>query len=133
MKEIAGLTITHEEQSKVTPLELLKDFSDTSSDWHFLEQASSHYADEKNVPAIIVRHQDEEASVEADLGFVACAAHEPCDFHLAVVTAVGTREPLSREHRQEEIAHFARDFGAYLDHRNSNHRLDVSEQEAVPA
>lgn len=133
MKEIAGLTITHDEQSKTTPLELLKDFADTSADWHFLERASSHYADAKNVPAIVVRHHSEDASVETDLGFVACAAHEPCDFHLAVVTAVGTQDALSREHRQEEIAHFVRDFGSYLDTRNSDHRLEVSEQEAVPA
>ena len=130
MKKISHLQITPDEKARCTPLELLEDFADSSSEWHFLEKDSMHYAKAKKAPAGVLRYSTPQASREADLAFVADESQEYTTFHLAVVTASAKDASFPPKQRQEKIARFEETFRGYLNERNTRNRLNVSKKAA---
>lgn len=127
MDPIADLAIKPHQQAPVTPLELLKDFADTSSEWHVLENVSSCYANVKNAPAVVMRHRTFPKLEETDLGFVATEPAEKTTFRLAVVAPASVEENLTARDQQETIHDFAESFQGYLSERAVETHLDVKQ------
>jgi len=93
---IANLALTPTSNAKLTPLEVLADFADATRGWVYLERASRHYADQKAVPALVLRHYREGAPPHIDFAFAATSA-ESDEVRLVILDAPDTDEPLSEQ------------------------------------
>ena len=91
---IAQIALTSRENAKLTPLEVLGDFADSTQGWVYLEQASRHYADEKNQPGLILRHYREGAPPHVDFAF-AELDDTPGEVRLILLDAPDLDESLS--------------------------------------
>ena len=111
---IVHLALVPTDASRVTPLEVLEDFADASAGWHYLEAESSHYADEKGVPACVLRHRLAEIGLFVDVAFAAVASDEWSDFELVVLDRPDA-EPIDRETRDALVQTLLRDLQMYLD------------------
>ncbi|PQJ34608.1 hypothetical protein BSZ35_08345 [Salinibacter sp. 10B] len=93
---IANLALTPTSNAKLTPLEVLADFADATRGWVYLERASRHYADQKAVPALVLRHYRQGAPPHIDFAFASTSA-ESDEVRLVILDAPDTDEPLSEQ------------------------------------
>lgn len=130
MEVITHLSIAPADKSSVTPLELLRDFADSSPAWHYMEHLSSAYADERKTPACVLRHHRHgNESAEANLVFSAEDENELGSFTLRLVTSATYEEDLDPGQRQEAVSHFTEAFRGYLAVRSSHAEVKVERQE----
>lgn len=124
MEPIAHLALTPSENAKLTPLEVLADFADATQGWVYLERDSRHYADEKGVPALMLRHWREGTPSHVDLAFAA----DPDDtetVHLVILDAPDVDETLTREQRAALLETFLEALRGYLKERPEHVTLHV--------
>lgn len=121
---IAHLALTPEENAKLTPLEILADFADATQGWVYLERASRHYAEQKDRPALVLRHYRDDVPAHVDLAF-ATAPNENEDVRLVILDAPDAEEPLSREQRSRLLELFLEALRDYLSTRPDHVRLHV--------
>jgi hypothetical protein len=121
---IAQLALTAEETAKLTPLEVLADFADATRGWVYLERASRHYADQKDVPALVLRHWREGAPPHVDFAFAAVPG-ETDEVRLVILDAPDTEEPLSRKQHTLLLETFLEALRGYLKSRPDHVRLHV--------
>ncbi|MFB6249312.1 MAG: hypothetical protein ABEL97_12160 [Salinibacter sp.] len=128
---IAQLTLTAEENAKLTPLEVLADFADATQGWVYLEQASRHYAEQKEVPALVLRHWRQGAPPHVDFAFAAPSDGDH-EVRLVILDAPDTEEPLSREQHTLLLEAFLEALRGYLDARSDPVRLHVERDRPDP-
>jgi hypothetical protein len=121
---IAQLVLTPEADAKVTPLEVLADFADATQGWVYLEQASRHYAEQKDRPALMLRHWREGAPPHVDFAFAAVPGTLN-EVRLVILDAPDTEEPLSREQHSLLLETFLEALRDYLADRPDHVRLHV--------
>ena len=124
MDPIAHLALTPSETAKLTSLEVLADFADATQGWVYLERDSRHYADQKEVPALVLRHWREGAPNHVDLAFAA----DPDDtetVHLVILDAPDGNEALAREDRAALLETFLEALRGYLKERPDHVTLHV--------
>jgi hypothetical protein len=132
MDPIAHLALTSSENAKLTPLEVLADFADATQGWVYLERDSRHYADQKGVPALMLRHWREGPPSHVDLAFAA----DPDDtetVHLVILDAPDVDETLSREQRAALLETFLEALRGYLKQRPDHVTLHVERDRPNPA
>jgi hypothetical protein len=140
MDLILDVTLAPTDDAKLTPLETLRDFAYTSPGWHYLEDASRHYADEKGANACILRHHVLDGSADVDLAF---ARHgEPQALRLTIIQPGGeggneggnesgaAERDFSTEQRNEIAEHFLEHLRAHLDQQGRHAELHVERGEA---
>lgn len=133
MKTIVHLAITPDANAKLTPLELLEDFADASRGWHFLEEESAHYADEKGAPACLLRHQREDAIRYVDLAFAATDPGNQNDIELVILDAPDPDHRLDLAHRNQVVDNFIQHFRTYLKGRPGHASLRVAKDDVDPS
>ncbi len=121
---IAHLALTPEENAKLTPLEILADFADATQGWVYLERASRHYAEQKDRPALVLRHYRDDVPAHVDLAF-ATVPSESEAVRLIILDAPDAEEPLSREQRSRLLEIFLEALRDYLSTRPDHVRLHV--------
>jgi len=121
---IAQLALTPRDDAKVTPLEVLADFADATRGWGYLERASRHYADQKDRPALVLRHRREGAPPHVDVAF-ATMPGEATAVRLVILDAPDTEEPLSRAQHTLLLDTFLEALRDYLDTRPDHVQLHV--------
>jgi hypothetical protein len=121
---IAHLVLTPEENAKLTPLEILADFADATRGWVYLERASRHYAEQKDRPALVLRHYRDEVPAHVDFAF-ATVPTESEKVRLVILDAPDAEEPLSRKQRSRLIELFLDALREYLSTRPDHVRLHV--------
>jgi len=125
MDTLLRIALTPDADAKATPLELLEDFADTTPGWHYLEDESRHYADEKGAPACILRRQHTEQLRYADLAFAAPDPDAPTHLELVLIDAANLEERLDADERQEAGRSFLRAMDQYLDRRPGHATLTI--------
>jgi hypothetical protein len=133
METIVRLALTPDPDAKLTPLELLEDFADASPGWHFLEEESAHYADEKNVPACLLRRRREGAIRNVDFAFAAPDPGDPHAIELIVLDAPDPAHQLDRSGRNQVVDTFLRQLRTYLDNRPHQASLQVVKEDVDPS
>ncbi len=93
---IANLALTPASNAKLTPLEVLADFADATRGWVYLERASRHYADQKRLPALVLRHYRGGAPPHVDFAFAATST-DADEVRLVILDAPDTDEHLSQQ------------------------------------
>lgn len=131
MSSVVRLALHPEEDAKVTPLEVLRDFADATSDWVYLEEDSRHYADVKGTPGLVIRRRID-PSTYVDLGFVGSASN-PNVVGLAVLDRPDSDTPLSGEERRALLDAFLDAMRSYLDGRPDHVTLEVERERPDPA
>jgi hypothetical protein len=121
---IAQLTLTAEENAKLTPLEVLADFADATQGWVYLDEASRHYAEQKERSALVLRHWRQGAPPHVDFAFAA-TPDGAREVRLVILDAPDTREPLSHEQHTLLLETFLEALRDYLDARSDPVRLRV--------
>jgi len=124
MDPIAQLALHPDENAKLTPLEVLADFADATQGWVYLERASRHYADQKDVPALLLRHWRTGTPPHVDLAFAA-DSDDPDTVRLVILDAPDVDETLSREQRAELLETFLKALRSYLGERPDHVTLHV--------
>lgn len=131
MSSIVRLALHSNQQGKVTPLEVLRDFADATSDWSYLEDDSQHYAEVKNAPGLVIRHRTGPSSY-VDLGFVSPST-ESDTVELVVLDRPGSDPPLSPQDRSALLDTFVGVMRDYLRDRPDHVLLEVEENRPNPA
>jgi hypothetical protein len=126
---IAQLALTPRDDAKVTPLEVLADFADATRGWVYLERASRHYADQKDQPALVLRHWREGAPPHVDVAF-ATVPGETNEVRLVILDAPDTEEPLSQAQHTLLLDTFLEALRGYLDTRPDHVRLHVEREQS---
>lgn len=132
MDPIAFLSLSPGENAKLTPLEVLADFADATQGWVYLERASRHYAEEKDAPALVLRHWRDGTPPHVDFAFAA----EPDasdEVRLVILDAPDTEEPLSRKQYAQLLETFLEAFRDYLERRPDHVRLHVHRDSTDPS
>jgi hypothetical protein len=124
MDPIAHLALHPDETAKLTPLEVLADFADATQGWGYLERASRHYADQKDVPALVLRHWRTGTPSHVDLAFAA-DPDDPDTVRLLILDAPDTGETLSPEERAELLEDLLAALRSYLSERPDHVTLQV--------
>jgi hypothetical protein len=132
MNPIAHLALTSSEHAKLTPLEVLADFADATQGWVYLERASRHYAEEKDVPGLVLRHWREGTPNHVDLAF-ATDPDEADTVHLVILDAPDVDAALSKEQRAELLETFLEALRGYLSTRPDHVTLHVERDRPDPA
>lgn len=132
MNPIAHLALTPSEHATLTPLEVLADFADATQGWVYLERASRHYAEEKNVPGLVIRHWREGTPNHVDLAF-ATDPEEADTVHLVILDAPDVDETLSQDQRAELLETFLEILRDYLGDRPDQVTLLVERDRPDPA
>lgn len=125
------LALTPTDAPRVTPLELLEDFADASPGWQYLGPESRHYADEKGVPACVLRHRLSDAVPFVDVAFAAVDADEWSDLELVVLDRPDA-EALDAETRNTLVETLLRDLRTYLDERPGHAQLRTETRLSQP-
>jgi hypothetical protein len=128
MSAVVRLSLRPEEDAKVTPLEVLRDFADVQAGWSYLEEDSRHYTDLKGAPGAILRHRID-SSTYVDLGFVGTAA-DSSTVDLAVLARPGGDTQLSPDERADLVDTFLDAMREYLSGRPDHVTLQL-EQDAA--
>lgn len=71
--EIVDVEIESESSAHVTPLELIEDFADVTSNWHFLEEDSRLYAAIRGREACVIRAWNDQRAGSIDFAFADCS------------------------------------------------------------
>ncbi|MFB6098905.1 MAG: hypothetical protein ABEK84_07330 [Salinibacter sp.] len=130
MSTVLRLSLRPDEDAKVTPLEVLRDFADVRSGWSYMDEDSRHYAELKDAPGAILRHRVD-PSTYVDLGFV--GAPDSHRLELAVLDRPGADAPLSAEKRKDLVDTFLDAMRDYLSERPDHVTLQVERDAADPA
>jgi hypothetical protein len=129
MDPIAHLALSSDENAKLTPLEVLADFADATQGWVYLERDSRHYANQKDMPSLVLRHWREGTPNHVDIAFAA----DPDDtgkVHLVIVDAPDAGAKLSREQGADLLETFLDDLRDYLGERPDHVTLHVERNAA---
>lgn len=133
METVIHIEITPDPNAKLTPLELLEDFADASLGWQYLEEESNHYAQLKNRPACMLRHQRDDELRYVDFGFAATNPSDPKDIELVILDAPDPERQLDLEERNVVIDNFITHFRQYLGGRPGHASLRVEKDEVDPS
>ena len=128
---IASLALTPATNAKLTPLEVLADFADATRGWVYLERASRHYADEKAVPALVLRHYREGAPPHVDFAFASASA-DADEVRLVILDAPDTEEPLAQQQHTLLLDTFLEALRDYLSTRPDHVELHVERDRVDP-
>lgn len=128
MSTLLRLSLHPDDDAKVIPLEVLRDFADVTSGWSYLEEDSRHYSDLKDAPGLILRHRAD-LSRYVDLGFVETEADT---VRLAVLDRPDAETSLSASERADRIDTFLDAMHDYLDGRPDHVTLHVERDAADP-
>lgn len=131
METIIRIALTPDENAKLTPLEVLEDFADASPNWHYLEDASAHYASVKDVPACVLRYRRGETPSYVDLGFAATDAGPLSGIALVILDAPDQETSLDLPGRNDVVDTFLREMRDYLSARPDQATLHV-EKDDIP-
>ena len=131
MSAVIRLSLRPEEDAKVLPLEVLRDFADVRTGWSYLEEDSEHYTDLKGAPGAILRHRVDSKTF-VDLGFVG-ATTDPSTVDLAVLDRPGADTPLSLDERKALLDTFLDAMRDYLSERPDHVTLEVERDAADSA
>lgn len=115
MDPVMRIALTPEENAKVTPLEVLEDFAHSTRNWVYLEEASDHYAREKDAPALVLRRRVP-PSTYVDLAF-ANLNPETDRLELVLLDEPGTEQRLDAEERSRVVESFLEDLQDHLQTR----------------
>lgn len=126
MSSVIRLALHPEENAKVTPLEVLRDFADATPGWSYLEEDSRHYGEIKDIPGLVLRHRVD-PSTYVDLGFVGSST-DPDTVELAVLDRPGSDTPLSAEGRRDLLDTFLDVMRDYLSGRPDHVTLHVERE-----
>jgi hypothetical protein len=124
---IAHIALAAEDGAPLTPLEVLADFADATRGWVYLERASRHYADEKERPALMLRHYREGAPPHVDLAFASMPEHSD-EVRLVILDAPDLEEPLSRQQHTLLLETFLEALRGYLSERPDHVRVQVERE-----
>lgn len=127
MNSVVRLALRSAEDAKVTPSEVLRDFSDATPGWVFLEEDSRHYADVKDAASLVVRHRIA-PSTYVDLAFTGAVANKDT-LELAVQDPAASDTQLSGSERKKQIEAFLEAMRDYLDTRPDHVTLEVEQRE----
>lgn len=137
MDTIVHLAVTPEADAKITPLELLEDFADASRGWHYLEDDSAHYADERSAPACVLRHYHQQSDTvdfaHVDFAFAATDPGNPNDIELVLLDSPTPERTLDLDERNQVIDAFVDDFQGYLGGRPGHASLRIARDDVDPA
>ena len=125
METVVHLALTPDDNAKLTPLELLEDFADASLHWHYLEDESAHYADEKDVPACVLRHRREGTPPYVDFGFASTDPGHLTAIELVVLDPPSPDALLTLEARDAVVDAFLQEMHDYLRGRPGHASLRV--------
>lgn len=114
MSPLLSLTLTADDDAKITPLEALEDFADATSGWQYLEDESAHYAQEKGVPACVLRHRTGTAPAFIDFAFSDTTPERPLNIRLHLLDAPDAEAALPKEVREALVRGFVDAFNSYL-------------------
>lgn len=128
MSTLLRLSLRPDDDAKVIPLEVLRDFADVTTGWSYLEEDSRHYSDLKDVSGLILRHRAD-LSRYVDLGFVETDANA---VRLAVLDRPDADTPLSASERTDRIDIFLDAMRDYLHGRPDHVTLHVERDAAGP-
>jgi hypothetical protein len=128
---IANLALTPASNAKLTPLEVLADFADATRGWVYLERASRHYADQKAVPALVLRHYREGAPPHVDFAFAA-PSDDADEVRLVILDAPDIEEPLSQQQHALLLDTFLEALQDYLSTRPDHVELHVERRSIDP-
>lgn len=131
MSSIVRLALHSKEDSKVTPLEVLRDFADATAGWSYLEADSRHYAEVKNAPGLVIRHRAD-PSTFVDLGFVQTSPSSET-VQLAVLDRPSAGASLSTDDRSSLLDRFLGVMQAYLRNRTDQVTLEIEKDHRDPA
>ncbi len=131
METIVHIALTPDKNAKLTPLELLEDFADASPDWHYLEDESAHYAEEKGGSACVLRHRREETPPYVDLGFASTDPGHLTDIELVILDVPDPEQSLSLEERNAVVDAFLQEMRDYLNARPSHATLRAEKDDVA--
>lgn len=132
MDPIAHLALTCDDNAKLTPLEVLADFADATRGWVYLERDSRHYADEKDRPALVLRHWRDGTPSHVDVAF-ATDPDERDTVHLVILDVPDEDETLSKNQRAALLEAFLEALRGYLGDRPDQVTLHVERDRLSPA
>lgn len=125
METVIHIALTPDANAKLTPLELLEDFSDASPDWHYLEEESAHYAEAKGAPGCVLRYRHASDSTYVDFAFASVNPSALNDVELVILDAPNPDLELTLEQRNAVVDDFLRDVRDYLNARPGHATLRV--------
>lgn len=126
MDTIVRLVLKPDEDAKVTPREVLRDFSDATPGWSFLEKDSRHYAKVKDAAGLVIRHRVEPATY-VDLAFTGSFT-SGATLELAVLDPPASDIELTGAERRELMEAFLDQMQSYLRTRPDHVTLEVENQ-----
>lgn len=127
MNSVIRLVLRSAEDAKVTPSEVLRDFSDATPGWVFLEEDSRHYSDVKDATSLVVRHRVT-PSTYIDLAFTGAVGDDDT-LGLAVQDPAASDAQLSGNERVKQIEVFLEAMHDYLDTRPDHVTLHVEQRD----
>jgi hypothetical protein len=131
MSSVVRLSLHPDDDAKVTPFEVLRDFADVQTGWSYLEEDSKHYSDLKDAPGLVLRHRSN-ATTYVDLGFVASSS-TPDLVMLAVLDRPNADTSLSPDDRSAVLDTFLDAIRGYLSERPDHVTLRVERDAADPS
>lgn len=132
METVTHLALTPDASAKATPLELLEDFADATPGWHYLEEESAHYADEKGVEACVLRCQRSGHPRYADAAFAAPDPETPQDLKLVLIDAPDPEHRIQLESRNDIVDRLIDEMRSYLSERPGHATLEVRRESVDP-
>ncbi len=108
-------------------MELLEDFADATPGWHFLEDASYHYALEKGASACVLRYQ--RAGEPRDLAFSSVTPEDTDQLELVLIDAPNAEQRIDPKKRQDVGRSFLTAMEHYLDARPGHVALQAVSEE----
>jgi hypothetical protein len=125
MSTIIHIALTPADAAKVTPLEILEDFADATPTWHYLEEDSRHYAEEKGVPACVLRYQTSGSPHYIDFAFAADEDGTLSDMELVLIDAPTPETKIEMDDRNAILDRFIDHLQGYLQDRPDHVALQV--------
>lgn len=114
MTPLVSLTLKADDDAKITPLEALEDFADATGGWQYLEDESTHYAQEKGVPACVLRHRTGTSPAFVDFAFSDTTPERPLNIRLQLLDAPDAETALPEAVREAVVRGFLDAFNSYL-------------------
>lgn len=125
MDTILRIALTPDTDAKATPNELLEDFADATPGWHFLEDESYHYAQEKGDSACVIRYQRAGDPRYVDLAFSSLDPDDANQLELVLIDAPDVEHQMDPSKRQDVGRSFLTSMRDYLNGRPGHASLHV--------
>lgn len=125
MNTIIHIALRPADAAKVTPLEVLEDFADATPTWHYLEDDSRHYANEKGVPACVLRYQTTGSPRYVDFAFAAKGEGALSSIELVLLDAPSPEMKIEMDDRNVVLDRFLNHLRTYLGERPDHVTLQV--------